>query len=438
MSTAIRYERPAPVVSPTSTVTPFPLLIKRQHFKFLVRAIGTERSVWLTSDETVALRCLLKERVIWKALERLKTRHAQTTIAYTELVERLIDARLIHEVDGCEIEPPYASHAALIKERVKQGLASVPAGVSHRMEILATHLLPLRWVVTLNGGPVRMLFPKKRRQALTQQVQRQMARVCPYTPRAEVQRHAERFMANHLRTIAELVMLQVAPDDRVSRWVRRAVTDCDTAALRDALARGRGAILFNYHMGPIQYIPTILSALGFQLTILGMSMARARRTRMYFSIVDDLRPAGIMKLLRALERGEVVVMAPDHGLQPVGANADASAERARLFAGAWEKGSRVPVRFLGDEMQTYAGLAWLHEQSGAPLVHGAIHRNEDGTVGFRCSPFDVTPRGAMSAAAWRQRIMADVYQRYEDELFAQPHQWTRWMTFFRDHGHAAR
>ena len=40
----------------------------------------------------------------------------------------------------------------------------------------------------------------------------------------------------------------------------------DIAPLRAALAQGKGAIVFHYHMGPIQYVPLLLSALGFKVT----------------------------------------------------------------------------------------------------------------------------------------------------------------------------
>jgi lauroyl/myristoyl acyltransferase len=252
--------------------------------------------------------------------------------------------------------------------------------------------------------------------------------VFPDAPQAQLERDSAHFLDNFVRTMAELVLLRESDDDRVCRWVLDTVTRYDVAALRSALEGGRGAILFHYHMGPIQYVPLLLSALRFTLTLLGMSIARPRRTRMYFSIVDDLRPAGVVKLLRALQRGEVVVISPDVDVRSP--RRTAKDERAQMFAGAWQKGSRVPVPFLGETVMSYAGLAWLHEQSGAPLVAASVTRGRTGEIGFTCEPFDVPARNGLPRQAWVEQTMALVYRRCEVELAARPEQWGHWVSFF--------
>ncbi len=214
------------------------------------------------------------------------------------------------------------------------------------------------------------------------------------------------------------------------------MTRYDVAPLRAALAQGQGAIVFHYHMGPIQYVPLLLSALGFKVTLLGMSMARPRRTRMYFSVVDDLRPAGVMKLLRALQRGEVVVISPDVDIRSLEDPGGPRDQRDELFAGSWNKRSQLPLTFLGHRILAYAGLVWLQEQSGSPLVISSVVRNREGDVSFECAPFEPADRGTHTRVEWTQRTMELVYQRYEQELYSRPEQWAHWISFFPRHATA--
>jgi hypothetical protein len=158
------------------------------------------------------------------------------------------------------------------------------------------------------------------------------------------------------------------------------------------------------------------------------------------------------------------VLAPDQDIRRIDHENAHGGERLKLFAGAWQKRSRMPVTFLGQEIWTYAGLAWLHEQSSAPLIAASVARDGDGAVHFRCERFEPAPgapdlRAADSAGGealaptsgvasrptggaaasrreWRQRTMALVYRHYEEELLSNPEQWTLWMSFFKDHAAA--
>jgi len=384
--------------------------------------------VFLTADETVALRFLRAEKVVSRALAKLRRFNANAETSYAELVERLLGSGLVRAIDGAEIEKPYATPWQIAVARARQSLAAVPPYAGRLSQAAGGRLLPIPWMLAANRAVISRTMSKGRKARIVARLERNMRYVFPDAPDAELRRHADHFLDNFFRTIAELALLQEADDDRVCRWVLDTVTRFDVTPLRDALAEGHGAIVFHYHMGPIQYVPLLLSALRFKLTLLGMSMARPRRTRMYFSIVDDLRPGGVVKLLRALQRGEVVVISPDVDIRSP--RRKAKDERPELFAGAWQKSSQVPVPFLGETVSSYAGLAWLHEQSGAPLVAASVTRDAAGEVSFSCERFTVPARHGLSRTAWTEQTMALVYRRCEQELAAHPEQWGHWISFF--------
>jgi lauroyl/myristoyl acyltransferase len=416
-------------VSPESTVDLFPVAIRRTHFKFQVVGLSSKRSVFLTADETVALRFLLNDRVLSKATARLHAFNARTNISYADLVSRLIDARLVRRIDGCEIEKPYAGWRQLAASRLAHLVRAVPSEAGRLLETAGSRLLPFAWILALNRAVIALSL-RRRRGPIVDRLKENMARILVDAPVEQLNEHADRFVGGFVHTLAELALLQVAPDDRVCRWVLRSMKRYDIAPLRAALAQGNGAIVFHYHMGPIQYVPLLLSALGFKVTLLGMSMARPRRTRMYFTVVDDLRPAGVMKLLRALQRGEVVVISPDVDIRSLEDPRKPKNQRDELFAGAWKKGSQLPLTFLGHQILTYAGLVWLQEQSGSPLVVSSVVRDRDGDVSLECAPFEPADRSALTRAEWTQRTMELVYRRYEQDLYSHPEQWAHWISFF--------
>jgi lauroyl/myristoyl acyltransferase len=419
---------PHPAISAESTIELFPLAIKRTHFKFQVIGLGSSRSVFLTADETVALKFLRRDQVVSRALARLRRFNAHADTSYPDLVERLIHAGLVHRVDGEEVEKPYATWRQTLRSRLRQAAATVPQAAGRLSQTVGSRLMPIPWMLAINRAVIRRTMPTRTKRLVLARLRRNMRYVFPDAPEERLQRHGEQFLESFFRTMSELALLQEADDDRVCRWVLDSVTRYDIAPLQEALARGKGAIVFHYHMGPIQYVPLLLSALRFKLTLLGMSMARPRRTRMYFSIVDDLRPAGVLKLLRALQRGEVVVISPDVDIRSRGRAA--KDERPQLFAGSWRKGSQVPVSFLGETVLSYAGLAWLHAQSGSPLIVSSVVRNAGGEVSVECAPFTAPARDGLSGQAWTQQTMDRVYRRCEQELFAHPEQWNHWMSFF--------
>ena len=417
-----------PALSADSTIELFPLAITRTHFKFQVIGLGSSRSLFLTADEAVALRCLRAEKVVSRALARLRRFNAHADTSYADLVARLRDTGLVRAIDGAEVEKPYATPWQIARARVRQTVAAAPAVAGRVTQTVGGRLLPIPWMLAINRAAIGRVMPATKKRRVLARVQRNMRLVFPDAPERRLEQDSAHFLDNFVRTMAELALLRESDDDRVCRWVLDTVTRFDVEPLRAALAGGKGAILFHYHMGPIQYVPLLLSALRFKLTLLGMSIARPRRTRMYFSIVDDLRPGGVVKLLRALERGEVVVISPDVDVRsPRRAGKD---ERAQMFAGAWQKGSRVPVPFLGETVMTYAGLAWLLEQSGAPLVAASVTRERSGEVVLTCEPFTVPGRNGLPRHAWTEQTMALVYGRCERELAARPEQWGHWVSFF--------
>src|ERR671936_2507161 len=131
-----------PAISSDSTIELFPLAITRTHFKFKVVGLGSSRSVFLTADEAVALRFLRKEKVVSRALARLRRFNAHAEPRYDDLVGRLLDIGVVRAIDGAEIAKPYATPWQIATARARQAISALPPIAGRISQSAGSRLLP--------------------------------------------------------------------------------------------------------------------------------------------------------------------------------------------------------------------------------------------------------------------------------------------------------
>jgi Kdo2-lipid IVA lauroyltransferase/acyltransferase len=237
--------------------------------------------------------------------------------------------------------------------------------------------LPLRvahavggWVGWLAAaGPVRL-----RRHTDTN-----LAVCFPHMPPAERARLARRSLVETGRAAAELGALWLWRRERVLGLVRRVSGE---AALKQALRRGRGAILASPHLGAWELCGLYCSA-HYPLTALYRplrmreleALVRQSRERLGGRLVPA-GPAGVRALYQALARGELVGILPD---QEPGAGNGMFAPFFGIAANTMVLLSRLASRARAPVIFTYAerlprGAGFhLHFRAGAPeLVTGTL------------------------------------------------------------------
>jgi len=135
-------------------------------------------------------------------------------------------------------------------------------------------------------------------------------------------------------------------------YLRRLITSEGTDHLRDALSKGRGAIVITAHLGNWELIAPYLRSLGFE----GGVLARRLRYPEYESFLTRLRGArGVVTLARgspkevaqSLRANQVVGMLPDQDVDSL---------------------DGIFVEFFGHPAYTPVGPAALSVMTGAPLV----------------------------------------------------------------------
>ena len=419
-------------INETSTLDFFPLFFKSEMLKYRVQGVGSHRSLLVTPDEAMALRLLRRKRSLGKSRELLSHKNHKLEIDYFNLAKRCIDARIVHKVDDVEIERPYATPLKVWRDKIRLWSAAVKPAFLNFLVKVSARLMPITWTSRLTQWALLATYPSLRKQRLLAKLSEYMNWLFPDAQPAERMVHSQAFFwSQEIHKNVELLMLLHAPHPRIGPWARNLFDELDLGPLDEMLALGKGVILFHFHLGPVQMISVVLTALEYKVTILGMSTSRVRETDMYMDIVDDLGPAGIMKLLQALAQNEVVLISPDPELKPVETpDQDPEAFRER-FAGSWDRRSELELPFFNYKTRAPKGIAWLHEQSGAPLLYAQIHRPRRGRLNLSCQRFNPPARGLLKKKAWHRAIMLNIFALYENQLRRQPGEWEHWFSFFR-------
>lgn len=172
--------------------------------------------------------------------------------------------------------------------------------------------------------------------------------------------------------------------------------------LREALAHGRGVILFSAHLGPFEYLTSWFSAHGYRMVIPVENMADARMLRLLVELRQrngvEFTPLDGIKAVRmmfdALRGNQIVLITAD-----------------RAVAGA-----QVATDFFGAAAALPCGPVDLSLRTGAPLVGAFGWRSAAGRVAGEFTPLTLAlPHGqrdqreALQAALTRQleRMIGD-------------------------------
>ncbi|MCH8077516.1 MAG: hypothetical protein IIC64_17055 [SAR324 cluster bacterium] len=188
------------------------------------------------------------------------------------------------------------------------------------------------------------------------------------------------------------------------RWVRAEGED----ALTGAHAEGRGVLLVTAHTGNWELLPIVLARHGIKALAMVTAMtnphlrklAESVRDFEHLEIAERGDPASPRQMLRALRRGDGLIMANDVDIDTHG----------------------VFVDFFGIAANTPRASASLALKLKAPLVTYFDRRLPDGTHCIRFERVPVTPE-MLAAEDPVQALTQEVTRRMERHIREWPEQW---------------
>ena len=185
-------------------------------------------------------------------------------------------------------------------------------------------------------------------------------------------------------------------------------------------ARGEGAVMVSIHIGPYRYVASELLRLGFHVVVIVDDVAIDRegvfwndgalRTEGRLELIPVLGARGLLRALRALDQGAIVLVYVDGG-SGLGGPAARGGHEIVLSLGS------MPVR-----MRT--GAAHIAQRAQATTLLAAAHRDRWGRRVIEFSDPVAPPRRDDPAGAERQ--VRETAPWFERRILDRPEEWVGW------------
>jgi len=273
-----------------------------------------------------------------------------------------------------------------------------------RLLLLPIQLIPLRLASSLGaslGGLAFSLAGKERRKALVS-----LATAFPEKSEAERQALA-RATFRHLGSVGMELVRICAFDPRRKEFVE--FDDESRAALKNALARGKGVVFVTGHIGNWELLARFITQEGFQVSVVGKETSDPRTTK----LLEDFRLSGGMRVIWRGHEGAAKQL-----LRTLKSNS--------ILGILIDQDTRVQsvwVPFFGKPAKTPRAAADLVLRTGAAPILGFCTR--EGPLKYRITIRELsTPEGRDEAAV--EKLTADFTRGIEAQIRAHPEQWV-WM-----------
>jgi lauroyl/myristoyl acyltransferase len=202
---------------------------------------------------------------------------------------------------------------------------------------------------------------------------------------------------NFSRTIMDFLSLSPDRPEELDRRCRIVGIE----HLDEALAKGKGAIIFTAHQGPWEVSGAYLSSKGYRIHTIAREHMSSRVTD-YFSRMRNAwgirvysTGEGVDRLIEALRGGDVIVLLIDRRFSTKG----------------------VALSFLGREVLLPQGHVILHQRTGAPLLPSCCWYDDAGSIVIRID------RPIETEGAPVEEVAQRCIDRIEDFIKPEPEQW---------------
>jgi KDO2-lipid IV(A) lauroyltransferase len=195
-------------------------------------------------------------------------------------------------------------------------------------------------------------------------------------------------------------------------FLRKRVNFQGEAALREALAHGRGVILVTGHYGAVELLPGALAANNypaamicrFQTNRLRVTLSQ-RAQRVGLDLIDADAGNIILAAMRALKQGRILITECDEFDE-------------------WRPDPNRDSSFLNCKLTSDRTLELLQKRSGAPVVSALVHREGKRTYTCSLAPVPVPGSTPVNIPLSEQCLKV-----LETSVVAHPEQWYQWKKF---------
>jgi lauroyl/myristoyl acyltransferase len=207
----------------------------------------------------------------------------------------------------------------------------------------------------------------------------------------------------------EKLYLAYTPFKRIKKFFDKKMAFEGEAALQQALASGKGAILATGHFGAVEFLPAALALKNYKVAIICRFQTSRLRDSLVerakqvdLQVIDSDKGNCLLAAMKALKQGRIIITESDEFDE-------------------WKAKDNHQISFLGARLNYDRALDVLRKRSGSPVVSALVSRSEKGyTLHF-------TPVTAEAPAESRagERCL-EILEEMCEKL---PTQWYQWKKF---------
>lgn len=217
---------------------------------------------------------------------------------------------------------------------------------------------------------------------------------------------------------------------KIEKWLWKlagASSPTNLERLDLALKRNQGVILCGFHFGLVALMPILLSLRGYSLTSVGLvdtpELAKWHNTQLKgklnkseavgdctMLLLRDLET--LQRTARLLKEGEIIVIL-------AGGMVKALAD--------FPKEAEIKAELLGKTVWTNSEIAWLYQQTGAPILPVKVIRKEKRGL----PQLVIEPPLPLHGQVDIEEVTKVIYEKLENDILNYPAQWHNWSKLHR-------
>ena len=215
----------------------------------------------------------------------------------------------------------------------------------------------------------------------------------------------------------EKLFIAYEKPEKAIRFMNRNIADEDLHKLRTILRKGRGAVLVTGHYGAIEFIPTLLAAQGFNVSMIAKFKTPRLKQKVYcqaekygIRLIDGDKGGGILRAAsRELNQNRILITQCDEIEE-------------------WRPSAKKSMSFLGRITGLDRTINVIQKRTGAEVVFGVIHRYHLDKYELMMVDYpEILSRLGQQPCL---SVGEAVLKFLERSIYANPEQWYQWKNFF--------
>lgn len=197
----------------------------------------------------------------------------------------------------------------------------------------------------------------------------------------------------------------------LEKFLKKHIRLKDEASLQEALHQGRGVILVTGHFGAVEFLPAVLAAHGYPVSIIMRFQTQSLQTSLLqratladLELIDADKGNVLVAALKALKQGRILITECDEFEQ-------------------WRPNPKQEINFLGSSLAYDRTLDILQLRSGAPVILALVKREEEKRYQLHFSPI------ATATGPEKKGVGEQCLELLEAAIYAAPGQWYQWKEF---------